>query len=97
MTSSSSTSLPDASGLHDSVTMPCSAWKARRSRLLEIGVQLDLVDRRQLAGLGLASRSQVPDVEVAHTDRSHAPFVAELDELTPRVDVGVTRREPASG
>ena len=29
MTGSSRTRLPDASGLHDSVTMPCSAWNSR--------------------------------------------------------------------
>jgi hypothetical protein len=59
-------------------------------RLLEVGVQLDLVDCRRLAGC-VDDRPQVRLLEVRHPDRANQPFALQLDERLPRVHVAVVR------
>jgi hypothetical protein len=64
---------------------------AHEALLLEVRVQLDLVDRRHLAG-GLHDAPQVLRLEVRRTDRADEPLVAQLDQRLPGLDVAVPGR-----
>src|SRR5699024_8274921 len=56
--------------------------------LWEIGVELDLVDHRQLAGLGVEA-VDVFGQEVGHPDVAHQAAVAGVDKRLPRLHVEV--------
>src|SRR4051794_29223619 len=59
--------------------------------LLQVGMELDLVDRRRLAGL-VDDPVEVVGLEVRHTDGADEPLVARLDERLPGLHVEVLGR-----
>ncbi len=65
-----------------------------RTKLLlrELGVQLDLVDRRRYVRFGEESL-QVRDLEVGHADRAHPPVRQQPLEGPPGFDVLVEHRQ----
>ena len=63
---------PWAIGLQASVAIPCSACHSRSSACCRQRVELDLVDRRLLLGLG-AQPLEVLDAEVGDADRAGLP------------------------
>ena len=59
-------------------------------RLREARMDLQLIDRRRHAGL-VDDPAQVLGEEVGDADRAHEPFLLQLDERLPRLDVVIVR------
>ena len=84
-------SLPLPIGLHDSVTMPRSAWKARDRLARHPRVELDLVDVRGHAG-GVDDPLGVLGLEVGQAHGAHQPGLHQVDQALEGVDVAVPPR-----